>query len=93
MRLIGFLPFLLIGIVVGLAATHLFNRSPITAFVNCVLGVVAATFALFFRDLLGFESGILSGLVAAFLGSVIIVFVANLLGPYLLSSNDDHSEH
>lgn len=90
MRLIGFLPFLIIGIAVGLLATKLFNRSAITAIANCVLGVVAAAAGLFLRDVLDFESGVLSGFIAAALSSIIIVFVVNAIAPLVLAHNRDN---
>ena len=90
--MIGFLPFLFIGVLVGLAATKLFNRSPITAVANCVLGVFAATVGLFFKDMLGFESGILSGLFGALIASIIVVFAINAIGPLVLSLDNDSSD-
>ena len=93
MRMIGFLPFLFIGVVVGLLATKLFNRSPITAVANCVLGVFAATVGLFLKDMLGFESGILSRLLAALIASIVVVFAVNTIGPLVLSLDDKSSDH
>jgi len=89
MRFLGFLPFLLIGVVVGIAATQLFNRSPITAVANCVLGVAAATFGLFFRDVVNLQSGVLSGIVAAGVASVVVVFAVNAIGPMIMRLDDD----
>lgn len=92
MRLLGFLPFLFIGVLAGLLATKLFNRSAITAVANCVLGVCAATFGLFSRDLLDLESGVLSGLLSALIASIVIVFVVNAIGPLVLSRIDKNTE-
>jgi len=92
MRLLGFLPFLLIGVVVGIIATHLFNRSPITAVANCVLGIFAAVCGLFLRDLFDFESGILSGFVAATVASCVVVFAVNAIGPMVMALDDDDNE-
>ena len=92
MRLLGFLPFLIIGMLVGLLSTKLFNRSPITAVANCVLGVFAAIVGLFFRDILDFESGLLSGLVTALIASVGLVFLANIIGPIVLAADNDTTE-
>jgi len=83
MRLIGFIPFMIIGIVAGLIATKLFNRSAITALANCILGIIAAIFGLFMRDVLDFESGVFAGLVAATISSVLIVFLVNAIAPLL----------
>ena len=88
MKLLGFLPFLFIGVIVGLVATKLFNRSPITAIANCVLGVIAAIVGLFFRDVFDFESGVASGLIAALFASVVVVFLVNALGPLIFSDNN-----
>jgi len=92
MRLLGFLPFLLIGVLVGVFATKLFNRSPITAVPNCALGVFAALFGLFFRDVLNFESGVFSGLLAALTASIVIVFAVNAIGPLVFSLGDKNPE-
>ena len=87
MRLIGFAPFLIIGIVAGLFATKLFNRSAITAVANCALGVLAAAFGLFMRDVFGFESGVLTGLMTAAIRSVVIVFLVNAIAPLFYGNN------
>jgi len=80
MRLIGFLPFLLIGIIVGLVATKLFDRSAITALVNCLIGIVAALMGLFMRDLFDLPAGVLPGMLSAAVASVAVVVVVNVIG-------------
>jgi len=88
MRLIGLLPFLLIGIAVGILATQLFKRSPITAIPNSILGVIGALTGLFLRDVVDAPAGVLPGIIAAVVASCVVVFAINAIGPVIVARSE-----
>ena len=73
---LGWLSFLLVGLIAGWAAERIMGREH-TLVINLVVGVVGAYIGAFLFRLLGLTStGFIGALVVAIIGSVVLLAIA-----------------
>jgi uncharacterized membrane protein YeaQ/YmgE (transglycosylase-associated protein family) len=76
----SFIWFLIIGAVAGWLAGLVMKGGGFGLLVNIIVGIVGGVIGGWVFDLLGFESvGLIGSLVTAFVGAIILLYIASLV--------------